>query len=110
MGRRAGGKASAYNSGTFGVLYAAYCVDLQLEPRRLMMSDMQKRTKARDFRQPRDNVWRENAPRRGDWAPLDMNNADFEEYYQTQKIVPEGDQAAGHAAMCMHAYIWCRAF
>ncbi len=35
-------------------------------------------------------MWRPDAARRGEWQPLDMNNADFEEYYKTQQIVPEG--------------------
>ncbi len=48
------------------------------------------RTQARDFKDKRENVWR-STTRPNDWQPLDMNNADFEEYYRRQGIVPEGE-------------------
>jgi hypothetical protein len=51
------------------------------------------RTQARDFKETRENVWRSNS-KPNEWQALDMHNADFEGYYQAQKIVPEGEWEA----------------
>ncbi|KAK9905535.1 hypothetical protein WJX75_001721 [Coccomyxa subellipsoidea] len=50
------------------------------------------RVMKRDFRQQRDNNWTEQRRRDGDqWATPTHENADFEEYYKMQGIVPEGE-------------------
>ncbi|BDA47721.1 probable RNA cytosine-C(5)-methyltransferase NSUN2 [Coccomyxa sp. Obi] len=50
------------------------------------------RVMKRDFRQQRDNSWTEQRRRDGDqWATPLLENADFEEYYKAQGIVPEGE-------------------
>lgn len=56
------------------------------------------RTQARDFKDKRENQWRNNA-RPNDWQPLDMNNADFEEYYRRQQVVPDGEWEAFMASL-----------
>lgn len=51
---------------------------------------MQKRVLKRDFREPRDNQWREKRQRVGDgWAEPELKNELFEEYYKAQQICPE---------------------
>ena len=47
---------------------------------------------ARDFKTPRENTWEESSRRPDDFLDeTDFNNAEFEEYYRRQGVVPEGE-------------------
>lgn len=49
---------------------------------------MQRRTLKRDFKEPREGVWRSRQDGNGQ---IVMENQKFEDYYKLQGIVPEGE-------------------
>ncbi|KAK9814454.1 hypothetical protein WJX72_006165 [[Myrmecia] bisecta] len=53
------------------------------------MGKNRKRTLRRDFKEGREDVWRENKRQKpGDWSDLEPRNEQFEEYYKAQNICP----------------------
>ena len=62
----------------------------------------QKRQQKRNFKEPREDIWKEKRKAREDgtgYEAPDLNNAMFEEYYKRQQIVPEGEWDAFMACL-----------